>query len=152
MVVPVNTYSIDPITDWVDQYSYFLIGWNLDKNYYLPYDYEVYSETGGFSDLEFPVEVSADGNTITIKGYKYQDAMYYPSVAAFVSNQPYIDAVVVSEITMTRNADEAAIEANNASAAKTLNKEAAATVTKPMGPKFEVRERKSVSRPKFIVE
>lgn len=149
LVVPVNTGTIDPITDWCDQYSYYLVGWNLDNNYYLPYDYDVYGATGEFADLEFPVVVSDDNNTITIKGYNYKDAMYYPSIAAFVSNQPYIDAVVVSEITMTRNANEAAIEQNNADAMKTLSEKPIARVAKPAGPEFVSCDHKPMRRGNF---
>lgn len=100
LTVPFNTESMDPLTDWVDNYTYYMIGWDNANDQYMPYDLT----TG--EDAKFPVVVAEDKNSFTIKGIEYDGDTYYPTAVALINNSPYTETVVCSDITLTRKSGE----------------------------------------------
>ncbi len=109
--VPINVNYMNPLAAWSMKYgrkdTYYLVGIG-DKDFVgmtkLPQD----------KWDEFPVEVSADNKTITIKPIVRPDSKgvettYYPSVMNYMQSYRPIDAgKIVSEITLTKGWTEPA--------------------------------------------
>ncbi len=141
LTVPINTESMDPLTDWVDNYTYYMIGWDNANDQYMPYDLT----TG--EDAKFPVVVAEDKNSFTIKGIEYDGDTYYPTAVALINNSPYIDAVVCSEITLTRKS--AGEEADNSAVANSVKHLKRAGVV-GNGPAITVKNNETMPRSLFI--
>lgn len=97
MFMPMNMTVFGALSDWYDDYTYYMVGWNTAKNQYIYNDM-----MGGYA--KFPVTLSQDGNTITISGYNYNGDMYYPTPIVVAYNEVQTETAVISEITLTRNA------------------------------------------------
>ena len=99
ITVPFNVNYFAPASQWF-QYVFHLIG--SDGINVLPY---MTNNSGDAVTGHFPVEVSADGNTITIKGLEHNGSTYYPILGA-TRTQAYgysVPCSVFNKITMTRN-------------------------------------------------
>ena len=60
----------------------------------------------------FPVEISEDGNTITVKPLVHSGISYYPNAAIYYGDSQYSMSVkVISEIVLTRNTSASAAPA-----------------------------------------
>lgn len=73
VTAPFNVNYFAPITAWTEySYDFYLAG--VAKTSFLPYD----PETEG--NAHFPVEISEDGNTITVKPYVFEGENFYPNM------------------------------------------------------------------------
>jgi hypothetical protein len=107
---PFNINYFTPMSSW---YTY---NNSIYESHYLAYDPNTKQPIGYRADAEgnivngyFPVEVSEDGNTITIKPLVHNDICYYPNAALYYGSGRYVmGVVVVSDIVLTRNASSAA--------------------------------------------
>lgn len=73
VTAPFNVNYFAPITAWTEySYDFYLAG--VAKSSFLPYD----PETEG--NAHFPVEISEDGNTITVKPYVFEGENFYPNM------------------------------------------------------------------------
>jgi hypothetical protein len=80
--------------------------------------YNIY-ETETYTPLTFPVELSADGNTLTIKAWKDSEGItWYPNLVGSDITGYVIDAMVVSDIVLTRGWDEKTSRSVSAPATK----------------------------------
>ncbi len=120
--VPFNTNIFTPLSAWYAN-SYYMVG---VSDYSLPYipDAEGNPTTG-----HFPAEISADGNTITIKGLEYGEGdnkyTYYPNAAYEYYGNYQLAGKVISDIVLTRGWTETATEATPAAMAKSVTPAAA---------------------------
>lgn len=102
---PFNTNYFTPMSSW------YAIKNTLYESHYLAYDPNSQTPVGYRLDAEgnvvnghFPVEVSEDGNTITIKPLEYNGVNFYPNAALYYGSGRYvIGVVVISDIVLTRN-------------------------------------------------
>lgn len=112
VVVPINYEDYAPLSDWYDDATYYLIGW--DKN-----DQDVIMRNTDTSaedrDAYFPVTVSDDRNTITINPMEVDGKTYFPTPAALAVNMgtggvyaKSIGTIVRSSIVLTRGYTEPA--------------------------------------------
>lgn len=111
---PFDVVNFAPLTAWIpENYDYYLIAANIETKRFAA---QMPEGVKGF-----PVEISADKNTITLKGFEFtyvdsatgQDAttMLYPQ-PAFVQTGAYNSfAWVVSDVVLTRNNTTAAAQA-----------------------------------------
>ena len=96
--------------------SWYTYNNSIYESHYLAYDHNAKQPIGYRSDAEgnivngyFPVEVSEDGNTITIKPLIHNDISYYPNAALYYGSGRYVmGVVVISDIVLTRNTSSAA--------------------------------------------
>ena len=73
VTAPFNVNYFAPITAWTEYYyDFYLAG--VAKTSFLPYD----PATG--ENAHFPVEISEDGNTITVKPYVFEGENFYPNM------------------------------------------------------------------------
>ncbi len=73
VTAPFNVNYFAPISAWTEYYyDFYLAG--VAKTSFLPYD----PETEG--NAHFPVEISEDGNTITVKPYVFEGENFYPNM------------------------------------------------------------------------
>ena len=80
--------------------------------------YNIY-ETETYTPLTFPVELSADGNTLTIKAWKDSEGItWYPNLVGSDVTGYVIDAMVVSDIVLTRGWNEKSSTSVSAPATK----------------------------------
>lgn len=108
--VPFNINNYIPMSSWTTTDSgygeyineYHLLAYNATSGYMYPY---IWDEEANILDGKFPVEISADGNTITIKPMVLDGVNYYPNMGA-VQDQYYtqfaVASSVISEIVLTR--------------------------------------------------
>ena len=99
-----DCYYMPPVS--YTSVPYYLYGYTdkrtQDQGNFIMYDY---SNPAGDYTITFPVELSADGNTLTIKPFVDSDGIqWYPNLIAYDSSSySYIAGpMVVSEVTMTR--------------------------------------------------
>lgn len=80
--------------------------------------YNIY-ETETYTPLTFPVELSADGNTLTIKAWKDSEGItWYPNLVGSDVTGYVIDAMIVSDIVLTRGWNEKSSTSVSAPATK----------------------------------
>ena len=107
--VPFNINNYVPMSSWTTTDSgygayineYHMLAYETQTPSLLPY---LWDETSVF-DGKFPVEISADGNTITIKPINVGGLDYYPNMGAVYSedySQFIFGSSIISEIVMTR--------------------------------------------------
>lgn len=133
LFVPVNMNRMAPLTSWMDGQQYYLTSGNYDAGIA---DYTV-SNPANMDDVSkwpnIPVEVSADGNTITLKARTVKTDMgetveLYPTV---VYNSQYYglsfyNTAIISEVVLTRNTTAASEETVDVAALRAYAKAAAA--------------------------
>ena len=108
MVMPMNINVFGSLSDWYDDYTYYMIAWNSDHNYYL------YNNPATNGYLNFPVEISADGNTVTISPVEVDGLTYYPTPVVDYYGQIQAESIVASKITLTRNSGAALLSTPSA--------------------------------------
>lgn len=72
VTAPFNVNYFAPLTAWSYYHPFYLAG--VASNSFLPYD----PATG--ENVHFPVEISEDGNTITVKGCEFEGENFYPNM------------------------------------------------------------------------
>ncbi len=107
LTVPFNAASFSPLSAWYTGYatSYYMVG--IGKASSLPY---IPQADGSFKTGHFPAELSADGNTITIKGLEYGTGdskdIYYPNAAYEYYGNYQLAGKIISELVLTRGWSE----------------------------------------------
>ena len=79
VTAPFNMNYFAPMTAWTEYYYAFYLAGVAKPSFFLPYD----PATEG--NAHFPVEISEDGNTITVKPYVFEGENFYPNMV-YVSN------------------------------------------------------------------
>ena len=112
--IPVNYDRVPQLTRWYNGLSHYLCGGNYEKaiaNYISMVDPESVQLAG------IPVEISADGNTVTLKSYTVkggnnEDVDLYPNVLYDNNGGLYFyNAYIVSEVVLTKGWTEPAAPA-----------------------------------------
>lgn len=107
VTLPINSEEFGPLSNWADRSRYTLVGYNEELVKMLA----VNPYTTGEDDLtmHFPVEISADKNTITILPYEYEGKPFYPSVV-YYRTTGYVSTgtIITSPIVLTRGWNGAA--------------------------------------------
>ncbi len=110
VTAPFNVNYFTPMASWYTSYgaiyeSHFIA---FDPINSVPVSY-MGDQWGNAVNGHFPVEISEDGNTITVKPLVYSDISYYPNAALYYGGGQYsMSLKVISEITLTRNTTSAA--------------------------------------------
>ena len=96
VVVPYNIARMAPFNNWDSGYMFTLLPYCKETNVAI-------STTGDDSvDGHIPVEVSSDGNTITVKPMVVNGYNYYPTPMYYQYGEPSARTYVVSDIVLTR--------------------------------------------------
>ncbi len=108
--VPFNINNYIPMSSWTTTDSgygeyineYHMLAYDTYSSTMYPY---VWDESATIFDGKFPVEISADGNTITIKPMVIDGVSYFPNMGS-VQDEYYtqfaVASSVISEIVLTR--------------------------------------------------
>ena len=151
LIAPFDSNFLPPAANW--SVPFYLAGMELDNYYTVTY--------GDGWTPAFPVEVSEDRNTITIKPLVYNDMEFYPNMVGidYSMNQTILENPVVSEIVLTRGWSEPkATKAMSSSISKgksvQVKGEFPTSVYKPMtelkaAPELKTIEGHIVSRDEF---
>ena len=151
LIAPFDSNFLPPAANW--SVPFYLAGMELDSYYTVT--------SGDGWTPSFPVEVSEDRNTITIKPFIYNDMEFYPNMLGidYAMNQTILENPVVSEIVLTRGWSEPkATKAMGSSMSKgksiQANGEFPQSVNKPMtelkaAPELKTIEGKIVSVEEF---
>lgn len=102
--------AIPPISSGITNYSYYMFGENVE------------SSDMGYRNITFPVEVSEDGTTMSIKGLEDSSITpypLYPSVGYLMSNYPFYRFYGVSEITLTKVSEDEKVAGQTQVASRT---------------------------------
>ncbi len=122
VTAPFNAMTFDPMSSWFydtqSLYESYLMGYYFDPEEYNPENILVVGYFGDdYQNGHFPVEVSEDGNTITVKPlmYAYNDGTgntvtipFYPSSCINYGSGQFDPLEICSEIVLTRNTAAAA--------------------------------------------
>lgn len=103
LAVTANKYYASPVANW--NVPFYLAGYADIENYNTMFYWG--TETEFQAPLEFPVELSEDLNTLTIKGYMAKGEKYYPNLVGEDSNTLYgtqyiLEKPIVSDVVLTR--------------------------------------------------
>ena len=100
LIAPFDANFLPPAANW--SIPFYLSGMELENYYTVTY--------GDGWTPSFPVEVSEDRNTITIKPLVYGGKEFFPNMVGidYSMNQTILENFVVSEIVMTRGWNEPA--------------------------------------------
>ena len=100
LIAPFDANFLPPAANW--SIPFYLSGMELENYYTVTY--------GDGWTPSFPVEVSEDRNTITIKPLVYDGKEFFPNMVGidYSMNQTILENFVVSEIVMTRGWNEPA--------------------------------------------
>ncbi|MBP3439888.1 MAG: hypothetical protein J6K24_01370 [Tidjanibacter sp.] len=113
VTAPFNTNYFTPMASWYTANnaiyeSHFIAFDPINK---APVTY-LGDEYGNAVNGHFPVEISEDGNTITLKPLVHSGISYYPNAIIYFGSGQYAMSVsVISEVTLTRNTSSAAAPA-----------------------------------------
>ena len=107
LALTANKFFASPVANW--SVPFYLAGYANQENYNTVFYYG--TETKFEGPLEFPVELSADKDTITIKGFVANSTKYYPNVIgedySIMTGTVYIlDYPIVSDVVLTRGWNE----------------------------------------------
>lgn len=94
--------AIPPVSSGISYYDYYMYGDNVN------------AEGWGYSNVTYPVEVSTDGNTITIKGFKDETVSpypIYPSIAYLMGGYPFYQFYGDGDIVLTKVDESEDLEA-----------------------------------------
>ncbi|MBR2400470.1 MAG: hypothetical protein IKB03_01760 [Tidjanibacter sp.] len=105
VTAPFNTNYFTPMASWYTErnavYESHFIAYEPTTK--LPVGY-MGDEAGNAVNGHFPVEISEDGNTITVKPFEYSGYKFYPNAAINYGGGQYsITVAVISEVVLTRN-------------------------------------------------
>ena len=145
VTVPFSYQKMTPLTNWQDV-SYYLAAMWYDMN-------DNQNSTEAFvesaDDRGFPVEISDDKNTITIKPIpndKHPDKPLYLNVVAIQNGTPSVYAPYMSELVLTRGwTDKETTKEDISAKTQKLNVSAVDAKGAPVGPK-EMAIMKSMTR------
>lgn len=101
VTAPFSRSYLNPAVNYSYE-KYVFGGYDPNENYAI---YESYDENTKYG--HFPVEISEDGNTITIKPYEYNGIVLYPNMLVDGGNSLYVTYPVVTEVVLTRGYTEA---------------------------------------------
>lgn len=104
VTAPFNVNYFAPLTAWSYYHPFYLAG--VASSSFLPYD----PATG--ENVHFPVEISEDGNTITVKGCEFEGENFYPNMG-YISYDSFSLGgwgTVSADIVLTRGWTEPAPE------------------------------------------
>ena len=111
--VPFDDYLLPPTQNW--SVPFYLSAMEIDGYQtimHVAMDEDTTVEEAYRNMLYFPVEVSADRNTIKIKPFVYDKTTYYPNIIGFDSTYgTLLDYPVISEVVLTRGYTAGAKEA-----------------------------------------
>ncbi len=117
LFVPVNMNRVPVAGAWSNEL--YLVGGNAESGYayYQPLQESDMDNVSKWPNL--PVEVSEDGNTITIKAFDYDGTTYYPNMTYYSSwsGMAFFYTAVVSDVVLTRNTTTATANTKSASVA-----------------------------------
>ena len=113
---PFNVNYFAPMSSWYAEHN------AIYESHLIAYDPVNGVSVGYMGDADgnivnghFPVEISEDGNTITLKPMVHSGISYYPNAAIYYGMGQYNMAVaVISEVVLTRNTSAAATTAQKA--------------------------------------
>lgn len=122
VTAPFNAMTFDPMASWYydtqSLYESYLMGYYFDPEDYNVENIMIVGSFGeDYQNGHFPVEVSEDGNTITVKPlmYSYNDGTgnivtipFYPSSCINYGSGQFDPLEICSEIVLTRNTATAA--------------------------------------------
>ena len=105
--VPVNCYRVQPLSAWYSGANHYLCGGNYEEGIAKYYDAE---NTESVESVALPVQISTDGNTITIKSYNVttsnnQTVTLYPNIVYdyLDSGLPaFYNTYIESDVVLTR--------------------------------------------------
>ncbi len=125
---PFNVNYFTPMSSWYAENN------AIYESHFIAYDPINGLPVGYMGDAEgntvngyFPVEISEDGNTITVKPLVHSGISYYPNSAVFYGMGQYsVSIAVISDVVLTRNTSSAVAPA------KVVNKKKAGSVKKEM--------------------
>ncbi|MBO7300142.1 MAG: fibronectin type III domain-containing protein [Tidjanibacter sp.] len=136
VTVPFNVAYFDPMSSWFHD-NYYIYESHLMGVYFDPENYDPSTiivagyfgdSEGGYKNGHFPVEVSEDGNTITINPliYSYTDSTtgelvsfpLYPTSCINYGNGQFDPLEICSSIVLTRNTSTPEVEPEAAAVAK----------------------------------
>ena len=108
--VPVNCNRLTPLTRWTNGQDFHLAGANIENKYVyaLPLDDADMDNVENWPNI--PVEVSADKQTITLKGFEYEGLTYYPnafSISSWDGSMALYNTTVISDVVLTKGWSEA---------------------------------------------
>lgn len=88
--------AIPPVSSGITYYDYYMYGENVED------------EGWGYSNVTYPVELSEDGKTLTIKGFYDKSVSpytLYPSIAYLMSGYPFYQFYGDGDIVLTKTDD-----------------------------------------------
>ncbi|MGN1210753.1 MAG: hypothetical protein ACI4TM_03650 [Candidatus Cryptobacteroides sp.] len=94
---PTNATYMQPMASW-SGYVYYLCAYNKDTN-------RAFTVGEEGNDLVFPVEVSENRDTITIKHIEYEGNPYYPNAVGLYGQLTNMSCRILSDIVLTRGWD-----------------------------------------------
>ncbi len=111
VTAPFNVNYFTPMSSWYTERG------ALYESHFVAFDPVNRAVVGYMGDSEgnlvnghFPVEISEDGNTITIKPITHGGINYYPNSAIYYGSDQYsVSVAVSSEIVLTRNTSSATV-------------------------------------------
>ena len=123
LAITANKYFASPVANW--SVPFYMAGYaNQEANNTIFY----YGTAAEFqAPLEFPVELSEDMNTITIKGFEANGTKYYPNVIgedySQLTGTVYIlEKPIISDVVLTRGwTDEPAVATRSAKKGQSMN-------------------------------
>ena len=106
LFIPVNINRVVPLTTWTSGSPYYLVAANAETStaLYMPLDPANNDDVTKWNNI--PVEVSEDGNTITIKAFDYEGTTYYPNVVYDSHGQlGFFETQNFGDVVLTRKSD-----------------------------------------------
>ncbi|MBR2351918.1 MAG: hypothetical protein IKA70_03145 [Alistipes sp.] len=119
--LPVNMYRVQPLTAWMSGKNYYLCAADRHSTYAFAYPTTPDGYWDSTADItrwpNIPVEVSEDGNTITIKGVAVQvsdengevvqELKFYPNIIyESYGSLEFLSSNVISDVVLTRSNGE----------------------------------------------
>ncbi len=119
LFIPVNINRVAPLTSWTSGSAYYLVGANAETStaLYTPLDPMKNDDVKAWHNI--PVEVSADGNTITLKSFEHEGTTYYPNVVYDSYGQlGFFETQNFGDVVLTRKSGEAVEQTVNTAAVR----------------------------------
>lgn len=106
--VPVNYNVIQPVIQWCNGAGHYLCLGNYTSELAYPYNPQDLNDVQGAS---IPVEISEDGNTVTLKSMKSGETPLYPTLMYDYNGQlAFHNFYINSEVVLTKGWDDTATE------------------------------------------
>lgn len=155
LFVPVNMNRVPTSCAW-GSYEQYLVGGNAESGYayYLPLSADLMDDVTKWPNI--PVEVSEDGNTITLKSFVEGDVTYYPNMIynSTWSGPSFFNTAIVSEVVLTRTATtttEPSVSVAAIKAQSQLGKNAVKAIS-ANGATFQKEQSKAVTKVKTTLK